>query len=97
MNFDKFNEVDNGTIFVGHVYPSTLERAGLKYFSEEESKSRGGAKGHMLAHSTYDPQTPFVYYWGFGWNYADMQTYEQWIEYLNIFSAQLRNPLTVTY
>lgn len=97
MNFDKFNDVDNGTIFVGHVYPSALENAGLKYFSEEESKTRGGAKGHMLAHSTYNPQSPFVYYWGFGWNYADMQTYEQWIEYLDVFSAQLRNPLTVTY
>lgn len=95
MNFDKFQDIDNGTIFVGHVFPQSLESTGLKYFSEEESKSRGGSKGHMLAHSTYQPGGQFVYYWGFGWDGADMKTYEQWIEHLDAFSAQLRTPITV--
>ena len=95
MNFDKFQDIDNGTIFVGHVFPQSLESAGLKYFSEEESKSRGGSKGHMLAHSTYQPGGQFVYYWGFGWDGADMKTYEQWIEHLDAFSAQLRTPIIV--
>ena len=97
QNFDKFNEIDNGRVFIGHVYPSALDDTGLKYFSDEESNNRGGAKGHMLAHSEYVPQSEFVYYWGFGWNYADVETYEEWIEHLEIFSAQLRNPLTITY
>ena len=95
MNFDKFQDIDNGTIFVGHVFPQSLESAGLKYFSEEESKSRGGSKGHMLAHLTYQPGGQFVYYWGFGWDGADMKTYEQWIEHLDAFSAQLRTPIIV--
>ena len=95
MNFDKFNDVDNGNIFVGHAFPYELEKAALTYFSDEESKSRGGAKGHMLAHSTYDPAKPFVYYWGFGWNGADMKTFEDWIKHLDSFAAQLRAPITV--
>ena len=95
QNFDKFNEIDNGNIFVGHAFPYALENAGLKYFSEEESKSRGGSKGHILAHSTYNPAEPFVYYWGFGWNGADMATYKQWLEHLETFAAQLKTPIII--
>ena len=97
INFDKQREVDNGTIFVGNVFPSELDSTGLCYFSEEESvKSRGGAKGHMLAHSQYEPGKPFVYYWGHGWNHADIASYKQWIDHTETFAAQLRTPLSVT-
>lgn len=95
MNFDKFKDVDNGIIYVGHVFAQELESTGLKYFSDEESKKRNNSKGHMLAHSTYDPAKPFVYWWGFGWNGADMKTYEDWKNHLDVFSAQLRTPLTI--
>ena len=95
QNFDKYNEIDNGNIFVGHAFPSALEDAGLKYFSDEESKSRGGSKGHILAHSTYNPSETFTYYWGFGWNGADMATYEQWLEHLATFAAQLKTPIII--
>ena len=95
MNFDKFNDVDNGNIYVGHAFPFALESTGLQYFSDEESKSRGGSKGHMIARSTYDPTKPFVYYWGFGWNGADMKTYEQWLEHLETFAAQLKTPIII--
>ena len=95
MNFDKFNDVDNGIIHVGHVFAEELENTGLKYFSDEESKKRNGSKGHMLAHSTYALAKPFVYWWGFGWDGADMKTYEDWIRHLETFSAQLRKPLII--
>lgn len=95
QNFDKFNEIDNGNIFVGHAFPFALENAGLTYFSDEESKNRGGSKGHILAHSTYNPSEPFIYYWGFGWNGADMATYEQWLEHLETFAAQLKTPIII--
>ena len=97
MNFEPYKEVDNGTIFLGHVFPTELENTELRYFSEKESKERGGAKGHMLAHSTYDPAKPFVYYWGFGWNFWNIKTYEEWLSHVEAFSAQLRNPITVIY
>jgi hypothetical protein len=95
MNFCRHKEVDNGTIFIGHVYPESLDKTALTYFSDEESKIRGGAKGHMLAHSQYDPARGFTYYWGFAWNKADMETYEEWIGHVEKFSRQLRTPLTV--
>ena len=68
--------------------------AGITYFSEDEK--RGTAKGHILAHSTYNPGTDFTYYWGFGWNHSDMTSYEQWLDHLETFTSQLRSPLTVT-
>lgn len=96
INYDRQRDVDNGTIFIGHVFPNALESVGLCYFPEEESASRGGSKGHMLAHSQYDPQNPFVYYWGFGWDHSDIASYDQWLEYLEGRSYQLRNPLSIT-
>ena len=97
MNFESYKEVDNGTVFLGHVFPTELESTELRYFSDKESKCRGGSKGHMLAHSTYDPAKPFVYYWGFGWNFWNIETYEEWIAHVEAFSVQLRNPITVNY
>ena len=96
MNFDKFKDVDNGIIYVGNVFPSELDKAEICYFSEKESKERGGAKGHILAQTVYNPDKEFVYYWGFGWNYADTVSYEDWIKHVEDFSAQLRTPITVT-
>lgn len=96
INADRQRDVDNGTIFVGNVFPDPLEAAGLKYFPEEDSKARGGAKGHILAHTVYNPETPFVYYWGFGWDHADITSYEQWLEHIDTFTAQLKTPLIVT-
>lgn len=96
INYDKQREVDNGTIYVGNVFPFALDSAGLCYFSEEESKTRGGAKGHILAHSQYEPQKPFVYYWGHGWDHADIASYQQWIDYTERFAIMVRNPLNIT-
>lgn len=96
INYDKQRVVDNGTIFVGHAFPNALDNAGLTYFSDEESQARGGSKGHILAHSTYVPEIPFVYYWGFGWNHATFETYEQWLEYLEAYADQIKTPLTIT-
>jgi hypothetical protein len=96
INYDKQREVDNGTIYVGHVYPGQLDKAEIVYFSDEESKNRGNAKGHVLASSNYDPKAPFVYYWGAGWNHSQMKSYEQWTALLEKFSAQLRNPINIT-
>ena len=93
INYDKQKHADNGTIFVGHVFPYELSSTGLEYFSDEESQLRGGSKGHILAHATYDPSEPFIYWWGFGWSHSDVTSYEQWLSHLETFAAQLRAPL----
>ena len=98
MNFDSRNlNPDNGTHFVGHVYPEAMKEAKTIYYSDQESQElRGGAAGHILAFADYHPGDQFDYYWGFGWDHSEMKTYQQWISYLETFSQMVNNPLVVT-
>ncbi len=96
INVDTTQEVDNGTLFVGHSYPGTVKDAGTVYFSDEESASRGGTKGHIQSFSEYAPGDVFTYYWGFGWNHSDITSYQEWNKYLETVTVQVRNPLIVT-
>lgn len=98
INFDKRNpDIDNGIHFVGHVYPEAMKEMKTVYHSEKEMKEeRGGAPGHLLASTEYEPGEVFTYYWGFGWDHADMKTYEQWIGYLEKFAEQIKEPLLIT-
>ena len=65
-------------------------------FSPTEQKQHAGAKGHLLALTDYRPGTEYVYYWGFGWNRADVADIDAWSSYLNNFVRKLQQPLTVT-
>lgn len=98
MNFDPRNpDIDNGTHFMGHVYPDDIKDMKTVYHSEKEMKEeRGGAPGHLLAFTEYAPGTEFRYYWGFGWNHSDMKTYVQWTGYLEKFADQIRKPLEIS-
>ena len=98
INFDKRNpDIDNGTHFVGHVYPEAMKQMKTVFHSEKEMKEeRGGAPGHVLACTDYEPGEEFTYYWGFGWDHSDMKTYGQWTGYLEKFAAQIKEPLIVT-
>lgn len=84
QNADTTRHVDNGILYIGHVYPEAVRNAG------EE-------KGHLLAYGEYSPQNGFEYYWGFGWNHADMTSEDQWNSYLETFARQLRNPLITKF
>lgn len=83
QNHDTRKEVDNGTIYIGHVYPSAVKEA-------------KAAHGHLMTVSDYTPGSEFVYYWGSGWDHADMTSSLQWYLYLETFSQMVRNPLHIT-
>ena len=82
QNHDTRKEVDNGTIYIGHVYPNPVKEAKV-------------AQGHVMTVSDYEPGSEFSYYWGSGWDHADILSHEQWNQYLEIFSQMVRNPLEV--
>lgn len=85
----------NGTLFVGAVFPADVSEARKAIFPAAEQKQRSGAKGHVLASSDYQPGADYVYYWGFGWDRADVKDFEAWKAYLRTFAQKARNPLTV--
>ena len=95
---DSTNNVkaNNGLIYVGAVFPKKLSNKSVQWFDKTD-KSHPGALGHILAISTYQPHTDFVYYWGSGWSKNEQKYEKDWEQYLKKYSRQLHQPLTVTY
>lgn len=86
---------NNGTIFVGSVFPEPLQDARLVMFDRPEAQSRG-ADGHVLGFAPYRKDSKFTYYWGGGWSKYGFDDFNQWEQYLDGFSENLRAPLEVT-
>ncbi|MBE6240137.1 MAG: DUF4861 domain-containing protein [Bacteroidales bacterium] len=85
LNVDPSMDVDNGTIFVGHVYPS-----GMLDAKETD--------GHLMAYHKYVPGTSFEYFWGAGWNHwnhSDIQDQAEWTAYLKKYSTNESTPVEV--
>jgi len=88
---------DNGKIFVGAAFPAAVKEAKSILFPEKEKNElRGGADGHVLAISSYEPGSEYVYYWGAAWDKADIKTADAWNKYMADYARKVRNPLTVT-
>ena len=85
-----------GQIFMGAAFPDNVTKVNTLLFSEEEKKQRNNAFGHVLAHSTYEPNQEYVYYWGFAWDRADITSIEAWNEYIKAFTQKIRTPLEVS-
>lgn len=93
---DPTTGADNGKIFMGAAFPAEVKEAKTVLFSKEEKKQRNNADGHVLAISDYEPGSEYVYYWGFGWDRADIKDLAAWDQYMNRFAQQIRHPLKVT-
>lgn len=82
---------DNGTVYVGAVFPNQLEVAKFQSFE----KPVAGAVGHVMGINTYQPGDEFEYYWGSAWSKCGFDD-EKWNSYLGEYAMKVRNPLTVT-
>lgn len=51
---------------------------------------------HLLAIAPYAKGEKFTYYFGGGWSEWGFPTDDDWFNYVNLFAAKLKNPLTVT-
>ena len=87
----------NGKIFVGAAFPAQVKEAKVVLLSEKEKKERGGADGHVLAISEYEPGSEYTYYWGSAWDKAAIKTPDAWNKYMAEYAQKLRAPLTVAY
>ncbi len=82
LNADPTMDVDNGTLFVGHVYPSGMLDA-------------KEADGHLMVYNEYVPGSSFEYFWGAGWDHSDVESQEEWTAYLEAYAAQENAPVEV--
>ena len=87
----------NGKIFVGAAFPAQVKEAKVVLFEEKEKKERGGADGHVLAISEYEPGSEYTYYWGSAWDKAAIKTVDAWNAYMAEYAQKVRTPLTVAY
>ena len=87
----------NGKIFVGAAFPAQVKEAKVVLLSEKEKKERGGADGHVLAVSEYEPGSEYTYYWGSAWDKAAIKTADVWNKYMAEYAQKLRAPLSVAY
>ena len=87
----------NGKIFVGAAFPAQVKEAKVVLLSEKEKKDRGGADGHVLAISEYEPGSEYTYYWGSAWDKAAIKTPDAWNKYMTEYAQKLRTPLAVAY
>lgn len=87
----------SGKIFVGAAFPAPVKEAKTVLFSEGEKKVRGGADGHVLAISEYEPGSEYTYYWGSAWNKAAIKTIDVWNKYMAEYAQKLHAPLSVEY
>lgn len=88
----------NGKIFIGAAFPSLVKEAKTVLFPEKEKKElRGGADGHVLVISEYEPGSEYTYYWGSAWDKAAIKTADAWNAYMAEYAQKVRTPLTVTY
>ncbi len=87
----------NGKIFIGAAFPAQVKEAKVVLLSEEEKKARGGADGHVLAISDYEPGSGYTYYWGSAWNKGAIKTIDAWNTYMDQYAQKVRTPLVVGY
>jgi hypothetical protein len=86
---------DNGVIYVGAVCP-TMQEARPEWFSAlEAKKERGGAAGHVLAISNYNPGDTYEYYFGSSWSKGGMPDMQAWEQYLAQYAQAIAHPLVV--
>ncbi|MDD4419306.1 MAG: DUF4861 family protein, partial [Bacteroides graminisolvens] len=86
---------DNGQLYLAAILPGgEVKSAQPVYFSAQEQKTRG-ANGHLLACTTYQPDSSFTYYWGAGWSKWGFATQDDWFNFVRKESAKKAEPMMV--
>lgn len=88
---------NNGWIYTGCVFPQkTAKKLFIKQFTEQESKERRGDYGHLLGLTKYQAKKGFTYYAGAAWSKYNIRSLNEWNNYLQQFSDNLKKPLKIS-
>lgn len=91
------NDSASGQIYVGAVFPNKVNTTQTVPFTgQEANKIKGGANGHVLAISNYEPNTSFTYYFGAGWSKWGFNSPSDWYKYIEQYAQKVRQPLKVS-
>lgn len=68
---------DNGDVFIGASFPSKMDS--IRKVDKDDVMQ-------LLAFTTVYPRVPFSYYWGYGWDRANVKDMDEWIGMLKQMS-----------
>ena len=82
-----------GRIYIGLLFPDK------NMTTTYQQRENGVAAGHVMAITTYQPNTSYVYYFGSGWDKnpnTSFRSLTDWEAHLDHSATSVRNPLKVT-
>lgn len=82
------NAVSDAGIPVGRNYIGVLFPSGITEAVQQDE--------HILALAPYKQGEKISYYFGGGWSQWGFETDDAWFDYMSLFAAKLKKPLTVT-
>lgn len=86
-----------GNVYVSLLFPSAFDSTFVNSYDNTNAiTKKQETHKHVLAFATYQPNKPYTYYTGYGWEKFGYPTIADYEKYLNHFSKALKQPLTVT-
>lgn len=87
-----------GPVFLSVLFPNKFDTTMVDtYKVVNPINNQEGTYSHVLAIAKYQPNTPIVYYTGYGWSKFGFETEADYQTYLNNFSKALQEPLIVKF
>ncbi|NDW10087.1 DUF4861 family protein [Dysgonomonas sp. 520] len=89
-----------GDVFVGLLFPNGMEGVESNTYTVDKTVDGKPVKdtySHMLGITTYQPNTPLVYYTGYGWSKFGFANQDEFAEYTERFAKSLKEPLIIKY
>ncbi len=81
--------------YTAAIFPEQMTPS-LNLFDEEQMAAHSGAFGHLQTIGEVQPNEPFIYYAGAGWNRWGFDAPQQWFDYVAEQETVKHNPLTYT-
>ncbi len=81
--------------YTAAIFPELMTPS-LNLFDEEQMAAHAGAFGHLQTIGEVQPNKPFIYYAGAGWNRWGFDAPQQWFDYVAEQERVKYNPLTYT-
>lgn len=83
-------------IYVALVFPQTFNNSVVDTYKLKNDKTKKeDAYSHVLAVTAYKPNTPIIYYTGYGWNKYGFSDEAEFVKYVENFVKSVNQPLTV--
>lgn len=86
-----------GSVFVGLAFTTPIDSSIVNsYDVVNPITKKKESHTHVLALTTYQPNTPIVYYTGYGWEKFGFPTIADYQKYMANFTKALKEPLIIT-